>query len=54
MSVLMRELTHVPWIGSCLGGITLMPDDAVNLPAVSHDKAATDSRDVHDVLCRFL
>lgn len=51
MSVPMRELTYVPLIGSCLGGITLLPDDAVNLPAVSHDKAATDSRVVRDVLC---
>lgn len=43
MSVPMIELTCVPLIRSCLGRITLLPDDAVNLPAVLHDKAATDS-----------
>lgn len=39
------ELTYVPLIGSCLRGITLVPDDAVNLRAATHDKAATDSRE---------
>lgn len=41
----MIELTYVPLIGSCLRGITLVPDDAVNLRAATHDKAATDSRE---------